>query len=261
MNSSELLNAFRDELYDQKPKDPLLWSDAEVFGYMDDAQKMFCRLTEGIGDGSSALTKLSIAPIVTTIPPVSPATDPTVVITAVSDWVAISPLILKFRDAYRSTDARPVQIINYEDLPTHGIRFNGRMADKPEALVIGIEPGRARIYPAPTVASLDFIQLIVDRLPLKTINDEDLKLEIAEQHHINLLMWMKHRAYAKQDADTYDAKKSNDFRAEFEEYCRMSKHEKDRAKSKVRIVQYGGIGGANSGTRYHNGYGRGSCRY
>lgn len=258
MDSSELLSAFRTELYDLphdiEAQGPQLWEDDEIYGYIDEAQKLFCRLVGGIGDGSSPLTQLSIAPVSVTDP-----TTHVVTTTPASDWVTVSPLILKFRDAYTGVEARPVEIVNYEDMPTHGIRFNGRTSRRPEALVIGIEPGRARIYPAPTLESTGVIQLIVDRLPLKSINDSDQKLEIGEMHHINLLMWMKHRAYSKQDADTYDAKKANDFDAEFRTYCEMAKREKERAKSKVRIVAYGGIGGANGRSYHHNrGY---SCRY
>lgn len=250
MNSSDLLNALRLELADVT--EPTLWSDAEIYGYIDESQKQFCRMVGGIGDGSSPLTQLSIAPVIQ-VAPAPPI--------AASEWVAISPLILKFRDAYRSADVRPVTIVNYEDMPAHGLRFNGRTAPHPDALVIGIEPGRARMYPAPNLLSTGVIQLIVDRLPLKSIDDSDQKLEIAEQHHINLLMWMKHRAFSKQDADTYDAKKSVDFGAAFREYCAEAKKEKERAMHKTRVVAYGGIGSDIGGRRGPHHWGHGSCRY
>lgn len=242
MTSSELRDAFRLETYDLAGSNPQLWSDGEIFGYEDDAQKLFCRLVEGIGDGSSALTQINIAPTT-----VSVGSPPVVTTTVAPDIVTISPLILKFRDAWRTADGRPVDLVNYEDMAANGIRFNRCTAARPDALVIGMEPNKARIWPAPTTDSVGQIQLLVDRLPLKSISDEDQKFEIAEQHHVNLLPWMKHRAYAKQDADTYDAKKSNDFAAEFRAYCSFAKAEKERAKSKVRVVRTAGAGAGTWG--------------
>lgn len=216
MNTTELLDLFRHEVADRE--DPQLWSDEEGWAYMDDAQKMFCRLTGGLGDASSAITQLSVS--------------------SDSDWVSISPLVLKVRDASNAVTGRGIELVNYEDLRLRGMRFDGRRGPV-RYLVLGMEPGRARCYPFP-IEPLT-VQLVVDRLPLKAITDEDQKFEIAEQHHQHLLLWMKHRAYAKQDAETYDKTKSAEFQMRFENYCADAKAEKDRAMHKTRTVSYGGI--------------------
>ena len=219
MDSTELRDQFRADVVDQV--EPFLWSDDEVFSYMDDAQKMFCRLTGGLGDATSALT--------------------TITYNTATDWVATSPLILKIRDAFRAVDGRPIAVINYEDLASSGLRFDGRI-DVPRALIIGMEADKARLYPFPSVG--DSIRLVVDRLPLKPITDADQKIEIAAQHKTGLSLWMKARAYDKQDAETFDRNKAEKFDQKFRDYCAAAKLEKDRAKHKTRIVGYGGIGGS-----------------
>ncbi len=216
MNSTEIVTLFRETVEDEVA--PYLWSDELAFQYLDDAQKMFCRLTGGLGDGSSPLTQLTY--------------------TDTDEWLDISPLILKFRGAMDRVTGRPVTIVNFEDMREHGLRFDGKTGNV-GYLVIGIEPGRARLYPKP-VADGD-IDLIVDRLPLKRITDAgDQKLEIAEQHHQHMVLWMAHRAYSKQDTETADRNRAADFEMKFRNYCDEAKHEKERALHKTRVVNYGG---------------------
>ncbi|WP_025915515.1 hypothetical protein [Herminiimonas sp. CN] len=216
MNSTELRDQFRADVVDQM--EPFLWSDPEIYDYLDDAQKMFCRLTGGLGDASTLLTVLNYTPA--------------------SDWVPLSALILKLRNAYNVTDGLPIEVINFEGMAQLRIRFDGRTG-RVKYLITGMEPGKARLYPAPDAVGT--IQLLVDRLPLKTIDDEDQKLEVADQHKTGLGLWMKSRAYSKQDAETFDRNKAEGFEQKFRVYCADAKKEKDRAKHKTRVVQYGGL--------------------
>lgn len=159
------------------------------------------------------------------------------VVTA-EDWVDISPLILKFRTAYRTSDGAPIQLVNAENLYGKGLRFDGRTGPL-TTMIIGLEPARVRVYPVPVAD--DTIQLAVDRLPLLAIDKGQLALEIANQHHIHLLKWAKHRAYSKQDSETRDDKKAADNKADFEAYCFQAKLERERAAYKPSTVAYGGI--------------------
>ena len=216
MISTELRDQFRLDTVDQM--EPFLWSEVEVYDYVDDAQKMFCRLTGGLGDATTALT---------TIPYL-----------AGSPWLVTSPLILKIREIYRTSDGNAVEVINYEDLSRLGLRLDGRLST-PRFLIIGMEADKAMLYPSPVMA--DTLKLIVDRLPLKKIDDADQKIEVADQHKNGLTLWMKARAYAKQDAETFDRNKAEVFEQKFRMYCAEAKTEKDRAKHKTRLVTYGGI--------------------
>jgi hypothetical protein len=85
MNSTELKDLFRDEMEDLA--EPYLWSDALVYSYADDAQKMFCRLTDGLADVSTPkVVNLAIVPGASFLP--------------------THKSILKFRGATRSDDGR-----------------------------------------------------------------------------------------------------------------------------------------------------------
>lgn len=217
MNSTELKDRFRQDVEDQV--EPFLWSDPEIYAYMDDAQKTFCRKIGGFGDATNPATTSLVY---------SPGTT----------WIDTNPLILKIRDAYL-LNGRPVAVLNYEDLPASSIRLDGRTASAPEALIIGMEEDKARLYPTPTEAGT--VQLLIDRLPLKAISDDDQKLEAASEHHEAFLMWMKHRAYDKQDAETYNPRASDDNRVKFFSYCEDAKKEKTRSRHKTRTVSYGGM--------------------
>ena len=88
----------------------------------------------------------------------------------------------------------------------------------------------------------DFIDLQIYRLPLNVIDGPNQEIEdIEEDHHIHLIDWMKHLAYKKQDADTYNPQASALGAQDFEKYCAMVKAERARYMYKVGTVGYGGL--------------------
>jgi hypothetical protein len=214
----DLLAAFREDVVDTA--EPQLWSDDEALRYADEAQQRFCRLTGGLGDASTpAVTQAAYA--------------------AGDAWIALHPAILKTRAAYRAEDGRPLELLNYEELAPRGLRLDPRQG-RLRALVLGLEPGRARLYPVADAAGT--VQLVVDRLPLLAIDGADGQgFEVADQHLPGLLLWIKALAYAKQDAETFDQAKSRDFGAQFAAYCAQAKLERERAAHKTRVVLYGGL--------------------
>jgi len=219
MNSAELVRLFRKDMADETL--PPLWSDEEIYGYADTAQKTFARETGGIADSTTQdLTQISVDVAATTFP--------------------FSSKILKISGAYRVSDGRPVEVVNYADMTQRGIRFDGRTGPI-EAIVIGMDAAVAYFYPVPSVA--DTLQLMVDRLPLLTLvfSSPNQALEIDEHHHRHLLLGMKELAYGKQDAETFDKSKAKEFGDAFEQYCFKAKLERDRVRHKKRVVAYGGI--------------------
>jgi len=234
MNSVALKDAFRVDVDDTVA--PFLWSDVDIASYMDDAQKMFCRLTNGLSD--------STTPSVCRVSVVSGTAT-----------AAISDRILKIRRAMRSSDGRPVTVVNVEDLDSMGIRLDNH-AGRVEHLVLGMDEHSVRWVRTPDVA--DVIQLTVWRMPLLDItattvvandpeenspNIDPVVLEIDSQHHRALLLWMEHLAYLKQDADTINRKLSAEREASFRAYCFQAMNEQNKARHKTRVTQYGGIGG------------------
>lgn len=218
MNSQEVVSLFRTQVNDLAT--PQLWSDTDAYGFLDDAQIEFCRQTGGLGDVSSDITLLT---------------------TAIGDnKVTLSPLILKIRDAWFVADGIKITPVNHTDMEKLGIRFDGATG-RPKYLIFGMEEGKGNWHMVPTEA--EDVQLVVDRLPLEEIVDgaTPQELEIARQHHRHLTLWMRHLAYSVQDSEAYDKDKSERFKQEFTAYCFKAKLEKDRAKHKTRVVQYGGI--------------------
>lgn len=286
MTSGELLGLFRDEMEDMV--EPFLWSDALVYGYIDDAQKMFCRLTDGISDATTpAVTQLAVLPGV--------------------QWYATDPSVLKLRSTYRVDTGREVPVVNMEDMPAKRMFFDGTVAPF-RALILGAEANKVRAYPIPDTSgevqaqtsalaligagALEFavappvyvgqavrgagiapgttvssvtgaavmlsqptsagiaagatitfdltLQMTVFRLPRVDITD-DQELEVLPQHHRHLLLWAKHLAYSKQNAETFDRTRAKEFESGFLSYCSAAQIEQRRTRHKPRSVVYGGI--------------------
>ena len=226
MESHDLLCAFRDDAVDDVA--PYLWSTAEVYRYINDAYFMFVRLTGGIADGSSVVTQLTA--------------------TAATPTTAIDKSIMRIRTATNVTDNnRPLKVINVqdEDMMTgddYGIIQNYNI-DTPgpvRYMIIGEQEDYVRWVGVPTVNTS--IQLVVERLPLAPITNARQRFtSVRDEHHYHLLKWVRHLAYRKQDADTFNLVKSDQERDDFVAYCDMAKNEKAVRKHKVRMTSYGGI--------------------
>ena len=226
MLSEELFDAFRSDVSDVSA--PYLWSESEVWRYMDDAYKMFVRLTGGVPDSTSDLTQIDV---------VAGEAD-----------AEVSPLILKFREARLLSTGLKLTIVNHTDLPMTGGSDYGNI----RSMYLNKMPGPVRYMLVGKQRKLvtwlqvpvedDTVSLIVDRLPLDRIVGEGQGfVDIGEEHHEHLMLWMKSRAYGKQDADTFDRGRRDEYKKEFIDYCEFAKGEMARYKSKVRSVAYGGL--------------------
>lgn len=230
MTAQQLLTQFRNEMLDTAK--PHFWSDEEILGYMDDAYKMFVRLMGGIADFTSDLTRVDID-----------AGDPVGI---------LDKRILRITEAFRVSDGGKISIINHTDLtftrdndyglirPLHLDTMPGPV----RYMVIGTERGKCKWVQIPETN--DAAQLYVYRLPATKIEMDGTNLdyefdEIGDEHVPSLCLWMRHRGYMKQDADTFDPKRAESFRAAFAEYCTLAKREWDRYKHKNREIQYGGL--------------------
>lgn len=230
MTAQELLDQFRSEMVDTAK--PYLWSDTEVLGYMDDAYKMFVRLTGGIADFTSDLTRVDI-----------------VAGEAVAEY---DRRILRVMEAQRASDLGKIEVINQTDMtfkrdndyglvrPIYLDNTPGRV----RYMVIGAERGKAKWVQLPE--ENDQAILYVYRLPLTSIERDGSNLafefdEIGEEHHTHLGLWMRHRGYMKADAETFDRGRADDFKKQFTGYCTFAKAEWERYKHKNRTVAYGGL--------------------
>ena len=225
MNSTTLLARFRSDVRDEAT--PYLWTDVEVYSYIDDAQKMFCRLQGGIADATSAVTQVTAS--------------------VSTPYATISPKILKIREAHRAADGYGIELLNFEDLQStpgpddYGQRSAYRMDNTVgpiQWIVLGMEANKIRFVRVPETTQT--ISLIVYRMPLVDITTTNQDLEIDEHHHRHLLSWVKHLAHQKQDAETYDRGRSDMFRDEFLAYCDQAKAEREKREHKYRTIPYGG---------------------
>lgn len=231
MTVTELYDLFRNDVGDVAK--PQLWTDIEVYSYMDDALKTYVRLTGGIPDASSSATKVKIL--------------------AGEQYSTVSPTILKFRQASLESTGAELIIINNEDLKSYNrndygntVVFQNNRPGLVTHMIIGLErSGKNGVVRWASIPQEDDVALLsVYRLPLITIKqgcDEKALCEINEEHHVNLLHWMRHRAYAKDDSETLDRGQSLENKVNFELYCQAAMAEANRYKSKTRVVRYGGI--------------------
>lgn len=218
MNSTELLEVFREEMNDEAT--PYLWSDLWFFRRLDEAQKNFCRLTEGIEDSTTAeITQLALA--------------------AGATWLPLDTRVLKVREVANADTGRPYKTTTMEEAARLGVIFNGRTGPI-EVFVEGLEKHKLRAWPAP-VEDTD-LALRVFRLPLVAITDVgDQALEIDEQHHLPLLLAVKAAAYGKEDVETFNRSKRDDYEVRFLNYCEKAKREQGRLRHTAGTVAYGGL--------------------
>lgn len=212
MTSTELLALFRSEVFDLA--EPYLWADSLVYGYIDDAQKQFCRDTYGIADARSF----------------------TLAIAANTSWYTLDPRILKLRSVTDASTGYDIPVIPVEKMASEGMRFDGALGPL-RALVSGLEENVLRAWPVPNAATI--AELRTFRLPADVEEGDDL--EVAPQHHPHLLNWVKHRAYGVQDAETNDKDASEKFKGAHAAYCAAVKVEQSRAMHTAGAVAYGGI--------------------
>lgn len=233
MDSTGIVDLFRAEVADLQQ--PFLWSDDEAYAFLDDAQIEFCRRTEGIADARTpSVTHLSVVPG--------------------GEWYEKSPLILKVRSATRADTGRQVSVVNIESQLAFGIKFDGATGVV-GALIDGMDDGAFRAHPVPNETVT--INLAVFRLPIAKITSAGAQaLEVASQHHPHLVLWMRHRAYSKQDADAFDPRRAAEYEDKFEKYCAKAKAEQERARRQVGAVVYGGIPMGQPGLGFTNDYGR-----
>ncbi len=227
MESHELLQRFRCDAVDDVA--PYLWSTEEVYRYINDAYFMFVRLTGGIPDGTSAATQLTAATGIATTP--------------------LHKSVMRVRTATNVTDNnREIDVINIDDVEElttedYGVLRRMNRIDVPgpvRYMIIGEEEGYVRWVNVPSYDTT--VQLVIERLPLIPITGKQQQLKgVRDEHHEHLLKWVRHLAYRKQDADSFNLIKSDQERDDFVAYCEFAKKEKGTRKHKVRVTSYGGI--------------------
>lgn len=229
MTLQELIEEFRRQVNDEAQ--PYLWSDEEVLAYAIDAQDVFVRRSGGIADVTVAS------------PSTTRLTD--LDLTAGDPYSPISPYILRIRSGRLLTAARDVQFSQESDMDnvvktdygmTLGTSFDDTLTGAVSYGILGVRDNYVRWVKVPSDS--DTCRLHVFRLPYPRIASQEDPLEVQEQHHRHLLLWMKHLAYSKQDAEARDDEKAEKFEAMAEKYMATASREQQRVRFRPRQVQF-----------------------
>jgi hypothetical protein len=225
MTPKELLDLFRKEVDDLSK--PYLWSDEEFYYYLNEAQNLHVRLIGGIADRRSPMTKLTYK--------------------TGDQFKKYDERILRIKGAFDESN-KIMTVMNLDNFESvyleddYGQRRNVGLEDDRtgniEYLITDVEAEEMQFYPIPDHDG--WIRLYVYRLPLEVVTASS-ELEIPSFHHMNLLNWVKHKAYLKQDVETFNMSKASEFRAEFSTWIVEAKKEKASREDRKRVVSYGGI--------------------
>lgn len=217
MNAAGLVSLFRSQMEDQAQ--PYLWSDAEIYTYIDEAQDMFCRLVGGISDSTSAVTRITVR--------------------AGETYVPLANVILDILEAERS-DGATLRLVTRERAAEDSAYQARATAGPIAALGLNFDAGSLRVLPVPEAD--DVISLSVSRLPLEEVTaGGNQDLEVDRQHHYSLLYWMKALAYQKEGAETFDRGRAEENVAAFRAYCSEASIERIQREYTPGIVAYGGL--------------------
>lgn len=230
MTPAEVIELFRLEVVDIET--PYLWTDVEVYDYLDDAQQMLCRLTQGIRDSSSVAAQIAL--------------------TATEKMAPVHDAVKRIHGARLASTGVPIDVYNHDDVYLDQATMKSRpfsfqelgLQGNVKAIITDVEDGKVQVVRIP--AANDTVLLTIDRLPLTkpmpALNGNvEVPFEVRAEHHRHLVKWMKKRAYAKHDADTYDEKKSQGYEMEFRAYCAQVYDENERRRDKPRLIEYGGL--------------------
>lgn len=180
----DFITRFRSAVHDVAI--PPFWSGEEVVSYLNEAVQEACERAKLIEDRSMALTLV-------------PGQDTYSLHASVFE---IKRLALR---------GRPLDETSVEELDADMPGWEGRTGT-PRYFIFepssGAQAAMVRLVPTPTAA--DAVALTVYRGALKALSEDrdQERPEIPERFHARLMDWLMHRAYLKQDADTFDPNKA-----------------------------------------------------
>lgn len=221
--ATDLKDTFRIEV-DDLPKDDgdtsaCLWSDADIYRYMNSAAAMVARRVRSLTKNFS------------------------LTVTADEPMVKLPPdRILKIHRAYLTTARRDLDPLNLNDdtmrVKDYGITLRSShwevSSGTPTSYVLDYRPGYLRLAPIPT--SADTLTLFTTVLPMTL--QEGMPVPFTDVEDLDLvLLWMRKLAYDKHDADTFDKQKASDYEAQFYDRVREREPEFRRQTREPGVVR------------------------
>lgn len=202
MDGATFITHFRQDTMDEA--EPPLWSDDLILRYLDEAQREFCRRTEGIED------RISLS-----------------VLEGQAE-VAIPDTVLKVRAITIPEMGRTVNLTSVEEARAAGFFTRELPPGEPRALVLGVVPGKALLFPAPRTD----VTLVLDvmRMPNSPITTAADKTEVSDRFSPTLRHYALFRAYSRPDPETMDRTKADYFLGVFERECDIADKEQGRVR-------------------------------
>lgn len=195
MKVADFIEAFRDQVADHAV--PPFWSDAQIVRYLNEAVQEACERAKLIEDRlTPAVCSITLVPDVSTY--------------------QLHPSVFEIKRA--ALRGRPLDETSVEEMDEDCPGWEN-WKGLPRAFIFeqanGARPASIRLVRTPTQA--DTLALTVYRGALKPLSADidTAKPEIPERFHERLMDWVLHRAYLKQDADTFDPNKAAESKALF----------------------------------------------
>ena len=188
---SELLDLARREMVDTVA--PYLWSDNDLYFYMDLAQREFARETRCIVDGVT-FTGIDVE--------------------EGNQWVPYDDSIIDIKRAYLSTANRVLTPYTMEDMSRYFIADDyGRKVTAvwetdegtPSHIITDADENFLRLYPIPVAD--DTLNLTVWREPMSSIEGSNSAFEIPVKWAHYLTHFIAAKAYTNPDFESFDARK------------------------------------------------------
>lgn len=190
MTLSDLVQSFND--FADNNANPPLWSDALIESYADQAENEACIRR----------------PLLTTSTDVDMCDIDIVSGTSVYTKHK-SVCEVYYAKLTNSTDSYSLRITNIDELNFLETDIEN-MSDEPKYLLL--TDSSVEVVPTPIEDGI--LEMSISHIPVIPMSESD-NPTIHENHHYNLVYWMLHLGYEKQDADTFNAKKSLDYYTRF----------------------------------------------
>jgi hypothetical protein len=193
-----------------------LWSDYELEGYLAQAYKEFARVTQLLVDMSTANVAVYA-------------------VSASSASIALSPLVVDIRRAFDADNNHEFARNNSNKMPMVNIK-EGEV----RSIIADREKGKLHFNPIPAA---DFnLTLQIARFPLEEFSQAMANpLEYTDDRAWNItILYAASRAYLKDDVETVDRVRAQEFMAQFRQEADDYRLETNAQRREPGTVQYGG---------------------
>ena len=203
-----LAGAFRADMRDDVA--PYLWSDAELIRYINEGVRQLCIRAWGIRDivditfdGETAQT--------------------------------LPPQMLKIKKVHSTLSGKTISVVSVDEEPDLFV-VKPRKAE-PDKLVVGAQEGK--IMPIPGTSAPLVLKFVCTRLPLTPITSVqvDQATELPPDASEGVILYMRHLAYDKMDAETYDQGKSEAMGKKFASFADQYRHQYERREHNARSTK------------------------